>query len=145
MQIHPEHEWFQQLLPEKKIICIPCPDPLKKDYPQNLVKLYHQSLNDPQSTPTFPEYGLLCKHQQQTTNYYYYIEAMTSEPLAQTFTLPAGTYHCQQSSTSILEHASQLLQKQQLPNDNYLAVEVECFTDKQDLEHPINELRILTW
>ena len=91
------------------------------------------------SEKTLPEYGILHESNGKDLRRYAFMEIGKKEKGCKT--IPAGEYLCIQTASSQIENIENIF-KGKL-SSSYLAMEVEIFTDKYNINHPPKEIRIL--
>ena len=89
------------------------------------------------------KYGLLCEHTQSETMYYAFFEVAKHMKNKPTKTIPAGMYMCIQSEESQIGRTTEIFSEYLADKGSYLAIENEVFSDKHEINKPLNELKVI--
>ena len=88
-----------------------------------------------------PEYGFLLEHSPQGIKRYIFVEALKDN--ANFRPIPAGNYHCFKSDTNSIERCKEIFKDYLKEENTFLAIANDTFSDKININKPINELRII--
>ena len=89
------------------------------------------------------DYGFLCEHASDKTQYHAFIEVPKRMTNKQTKKVPGGTYLCRQDENPQIERMDELFGAYLKRDTSYLAVETEIFTGKGKITKPLHEVQVL--
>jgi len=105
-------------------------------------------LDTGESSFDWADYGYILKYSPQGKKRYVFKEAPhnilshnKNYPLME---IPEGLYHCKQSQDSQIEDAAEIFKDYLAGNESYIAIETEIICGKFNINHPINELRVMS-
>ena len=140
---HPPEEIYQRTFPKRHFYTKPYGTSLKNI---DLFAVTMSFLEFPFAEESYNDlldYGFLCEHFPDNTQYHAFIEIPKPMANIKTKKVPAGTYLCRQDENSQIERVHQLFHAHLKEGASYLAIETEVFTGKGKITKPLHEIQVI--
>jgi len=134
---------YTRELPEKYFYVIPYGQTFEDADQNEVAKLFFDAPNYESDNNEWLEYGLLCEHSLDRTYRYAFVEVPQDKASLNCRAIPAGQYYCRQNDISQIEQAGSVFRDYLNGENSFLAIETEVFSDKFNINKPINELRVI--
>ena len=135
---------YEREFPEKFFYVVPCEqtfDDIIRYEAAKLFLMFFDEANYEYEEGKQPEYGFLLERSPQGVKRYIFIEALKDN--ANFRPIPAGNYHCFQSDTDNIERCKEIFKDYLKEENAFLAIANDTFSDKININKPINELRVI--
>ncbi|MCL1863659.1 MAG: MerR family transcriptional regulator [Defluviitaleaceae bacterium] len=131
---HNLEQIYTRKIPQKNFSTLPCGDSLENIDRMKMLKSYGD-ISWAEDDFGFFEYGIMRKNDM----YSYFIEIPRKTENQET--IPQGIYYCIQLEESQIENAAEIFKE--YISGEFLAIETEIFTSRQNVNKPVNELRLI--
>jgi len=146
---HQLKQFYTRRIPRKTFYTIPYEQSFDDVDHQEIAKLFldlpHEDDLDGESG--WFDYGFLFEHSPKGSKRYVFVELPQNSTLdAKNFErkiIPSGTYHCHQSNDYQIEHVTEIFNDYLKGKPNFTAIETEIYFCNYNINHPINELRVI--
>ncbi|MCL2280229.1 MAG: MerR family DNA-binding transcriptional regulator [Oscillospiraceae bacterium] len=147
---HELKQLYSRKIQEKAFFTIPYKQTFS-DYDEvNIAKLFLDMAHTVESdyTGDWAEYGFMTEYTAQGIYRHIFIEATENTPpdidKYALKKIPSGLYHCRQHQESQIEDTAEIFKEYLADKKSYIAIETEIICGKFNINHPINELRVIS-
>ena len=134
---------YSREIPEKSFYIRPCGNSLENIDQLELFNSFSDMPYYEDNYNELVEYGFLCEYSKTAVQYHAFLEFPKHISNENTMLIPAGNYFCRQSETSQIEWTLKIFKDYITDRNSFLAIETDIFTGKQNINNPINELRVI--
>ena len=142
---YPNGEIYSRKIPEKVFYVVPLENSFEDVDWADMWKLFLNLGYTEDDYEDSAESGILCEYSPSGIKRYAFVEVPKDTPRGDVKIIPKGTHFCVQNKTSQIENAPQIFGKQLKSTEYYLAIEIEIFAEKYEINKPINELRVILY
>jgi len=143
---HPIGQLYTRQLPQELLFLLPYDKTFENADPYQIAKLFYDvpfEENEDSYSSGLLEHGLLCEYSPKGIRRYVFVELTKEMAASDCKVIPAGQYPCRQSDESQIEQAAEIFKDYLEDKDSFIAIEIEVFTGKSNINKPINELRVI--
>jgi hypothetical protein len=136
---------YTRFFPEKRLYMMPYDKTFNNTNRQDMLKTFYEvpiKVSDVDYNTAFLEHGLFYEHSKTENHRYIFVEMVQGLPEDKCKVIPAGEYICKQDNVMQIEQADEIF-KDYIDNKPFIAIEVEVFTGKTNINKPITELRVI--
>jgi len=147
--MHENHSigrYYSRQFPEEFLFLLPYDKTFENADPYQIAKLFYDvpiEENEDNYYSGLLEHGLLCEYSPNVVSRYVFVELTKEMATNECKVIPAGEYPCRQSDESQIEQATEIFKDYLADKDSFIAIEIEVFTGKSNINKPINELRVI--
>ena len=141
---------YTRKIKEKTFFTIPYKQTFSDEDKVSIAKLFldMEYIVEDSYTDDWAEYGFISEHTTQGVRRYIFVESTENTlPDIKKYALkkiPAGLYHCRQHQDSQIEDSTEIFKDYLADKKSYIAIETEIICGKFNINHPINELRVIS-
>jgi DNA-binding transcriptional MerR regulator len=143
---HPIGQHYMRQFTEELLFLLPYDKTFENADPYQMAKLFDKvpfDENEYDYNSGLLEHGLICKYTPSGIFRYVFFELSKKMATDDCMVIPAGQYHCRQNDQSQIEDATEIFKDFLADRDSFIAIEIDVFTGKSNINKPINELRVI--